>query len=139
VPLSEVFHGRATANGDDGIELARDPQPRQRGIGHQRQALAGEVVADREDPKAPAVAQRVRREVQAPTLIGSLRERDRRPGAGRALAAKAPADLQPFLPIEAAKLPVVHDQLNSSSPYRFDRGRALASRIHVSRTFFATF
>jgi hypothetical protein len=90
VPLSETIHGRATANGDDGIELARDPQPRQRGIGHQRQALAGEVVADREDPKAPAVAQRIRREVQAPALIGSLRERDRRPGAERALAAKAP-------------------------------------------------
>jgi hypothetical protein len=90
VPVSEVIHGRATPNGDDGTELARDPQPRQRGIGRQRQALAGEVVADREDPKAPAVAQRIRREVQAPALIGSLRERDRRPGAERALAAKAP-------------------------------------------------
>jgi hypothetical protein len=89
VPLSETIHGRATANGDDGIELARDPQPRQRGIGHQRQTLAGEVVADREDAKAPAVAQRIRGEVQAPTLIGSLRQRDRRPGAERACGQSA--------------------------------------------------
>jgi hypothetical protein len=41
VPLSETHaHGGAAANGDEGLELAYDPQPGQRTVGHERQALA---------------------------------------------------------------------------------------------------
>jgi hypothetical protein len=48
--------GGFTAFGNNRIELAPDPQPGQRGIGHQRQTFAGEIVDDGENAKAPAVA-----------------------------------------------------------------------------------
>jgi hypothetical protein len=47
--------GGFTAFGNYRIEFAPDPQPGQRGIGDQRQALAGEIVDDGEDAKAPAI------------------------------------------------------------------------------------
>ena len=54
-------------------------------------------------------AERIRQEVQAPALIGTLRQRHRRSCAQRTLAAAAPAHLQPFLAVEPAELLVVHD------------------------------
>ena len=68
-------------------------QAGQRGISDQRQALAREVVDDRQNPKAAAVAQCIRCEVDAPTLVGALRDCDRGPCADSPLAAKAPAHL----------------------------------------------
>ena len=59
----------AAARGDDRLELARDPQARERGVGDQRQAFAGEVVDDRENAEAPAVGERIRQEVEAPALV----------------------------------------------------------------------
>jgi hypothetical protein len=47
--------GRLTAFRNNRIELAPDPQAGQRGIGDQRQALAGEIVDDGENAEAPAV------------------------------------------------------------------------------------
>ena len=108
VPLSETHVAGRAALGDDGIELASDPQARQRGVGDQRQAFAGEVVDDRQDAKPPAVAQLIVQEIERPALVGALRQRHRRPGAERPLAAAATAHLKPFLGIEPAQLLVVH-------------------------------
>ena len=80
VPLSEtIIVGRPRA-GDERIELARDPQARQRGVGDQRQALAGEVVDDRQDAEAPAVGE------ARPT-----RSRATSAGSAPAAASSAPA------------------------------------------------
>ena len=74
----------------------------------QAPALTSEVIDDREDAEAAAVGERIRQEVEAPALIGSLWERQRRPGPERPLAATAATDLEPFLPVEPAQLLVVH-------------------------------
>jgi hypothetical protein len=60
----------------DDAELANDPRPRQRHVGDERQALAGEVVDDREDAEAAAVGEGVRQKAEAPALVRPLRERD---------------------------------------------------------------
>jgi hypothetical protein len=46
---------RPAAKGDERFKLAHHPQARQRSIGDEIQALAGEVVDDRQDAKAAAV------------------------------------------------------------------------------------
>lgn len=71
-------------------------------------ASRGEAVDDAEDPEAPAPAQRVGDEVQAPALIGPVRQRHRRPRAGGALAATAPAHRQGLLAVEPEELLLVH-------------------------------
>jgi hypothetical protein len=63
-----------------------------------------------EDAEAAAVSERVRLEIQAPTLIGALRHGQRRPGSQGTLAPTTAAHLKPFLAVEAAQLLVVHDQ-----------------------------
>ena len=73
VPLSLTMRRRPAAPGDDGVQFARDPRPRQRGVGDQRQALAGAVVDHRQDAEAPAVGHLVGDEVQAPALVGDCR------------------------------------------------------------------
>jgi hypothetical protein len=65
------------------IELASDPKHGGRGIGDKRQALAGEVVEDGEDPKPPAVTQLIMQEIQRPVLVRTLRQCQRRSGAQR--------------------------------------------------------
>jgi hypothetical protein len=67
-----------------------------------------EVVDHGQDTEAPSIGQAVAHEIQRPALIGTLRQRHRRPGAQRSLAAAAPAHLQPLLAIEPAQLLVVH-------------------------------
>jgi hypothetical protein len=52
----------------------------------------------------------IRQEIEAPALVGSLRDRQRRPGAKCPFAPNTPANLQPLLAIETTKLLVVHDQ-----------------------------
>lgn len=61
--------------------------------------------------KPTAIDKGARHEVQAPALVRSLRDRHRHPRAERPLASRASAHLQPFLTMEAAELPVVHDQI----------------------------
>jgi hypothetical protein len=95
-------HGRPASHSDEGVELAHDPQARQRCIGRQRQAFSGEVVDHRQDPKSPAIDERVRQEIQAPALIGALRDRHWSPCAQDTLAATAAADLKSLLPIKPA-------------------------------------
>src|SRR2546423_13017593 len=49
--------------------------------------------------------------IQAPMLIGTLRQDHRRPRPQRALATAPPAYLQSFLAVEPAELLVVHDDV----------------------------
>lgn len=86
-------HRRSAAPGNNSIEFAHDPQARQRGVGDRRQALAREVVDDSQNAEAAAFCKGIRQEVQAPALIGPLRNRQRRPCAERPLASAAPAHL----------------------------------------------
>src|SRR4051794_17035090 len=83
---------------------------RQGRVSDQRQTLAGEVIDDREDAETPAIDQGIRHEVEGPALVRSLRDRQRRSCAKRPLATTAPANLQPFLAVQAAELLVVHGQ-----------------------------
>src|SRR5579871_6079723 len=101
-------HGRTATHGDDRLELAHDPQSRQRRVGDQRQAFAREVVDDGEDAEPSPVRERIRQKVHAPALVGTLRDCHWRPRSNRALAAAAAANLQPLLTIEPAELLVVH-------------------------------
>jgi hypothetical protein len=87
-----------------------DPQTRQRCVDNERQAFAGEVVDDDQNAEAATFDECIGHEVDAPALVGSLRDRQRRSGAECALAARAPAHLQPLLALEATKLLVIHDQ-----------------------------
>ena len=60
---------RHAAPGHERVELARHPPPDERGVGHQRQALAGEVVDHGQDAEAPAAGERVGDEVERPALV----------------------------------------------------------------------
>jgi hypothetical protein len=101
---------RLAAPGDDGVELAPDPQPRQRGIGDQRQALASEIVDDGEDAEASAIAQLVVQKIERPALVRPLRQSQRRTGTQRPLAAAAAADLKPLFGIEPTQFFVVQQE-----------------------------
>ena len=72
VPLSLTIVAGRPRQRDDGVQLAGDPPARDRGVGHQRQTLAGAVVEHRQDPEAAAVGQLVGDEVQAPALVGRI-------------------------------------------------------------------
>ena len=72
---------RAAPAAHDGVELAGHAEPGERGVGHQRHALAGAVVDDGEDAEAPAVGHLVGDEVQAPALVGLQWDLDRPPRA----------------------------------------------------------
>src|SRR5581483_6336555 len=64
---------------DQRIELARYTCSRQRCVRDQRQALAREIVDDRQDAEATAVGEAVGHEVERPTLVGTVRQLQRRP------------------------------------------------------------
>mgnify|MGYP001344368762 CR=1 FL=1 len=67
LPLSLVpdlirDHPRPAAIGNESVQLADNPHPRERRVDHQRQALALAVVDDRQDAEATAVGELVRDE-----------------------------------------------------------------------------
>jgi hypothetical protein len=101
---------RSTTPGDDDIEFAHNPQAGQRSVGDQRQAFAGEVIDHGQNAETSAIGEGIRQKVEAPALVGSLRDRQRSPGAKCPFAPAAPTNLQPLLAIETTKLLVVHDQ-----------------------------
>jgi hypothetical protein len=55
------------------VELAGNPDARDRGISNQRQALAGAVIHDHKDAKPATVDELIGREVDRPALIRELR------------------------------------------------------------------
>ncbi len=95
--------------GDD-VEFAGDTFARDRVVDDGRQAFPAEVVDDAQDPEAAAVGQRVGDEVEAPALIGILRDRHRCSRAERTLAATALAHRQALLAIESVELLPAHRQ-----------------------------
>ena len=97
MPLSLTIMQRPPAQLDDAVQFPGNPAAGQRGVGHQRQAFAAEVVDDHQHPEAPAVVQHVGHEVQAPALVRGLRHGHRCPGAERTLAAAALPHRQPLL------------------------------------------
>ena len=69
----------AAAPLDDPVELTTDPQSRQRRVGDETEAFAGEVVDYREHPEPAPVGQRVGDKIQRPALVRRLRQRHWRP------------------------------------------------------------
>ena len=60
VPLSQTHIAGRPRERDDGLELAHDPQARQRGVGDSARHSRREVVDDRQDAKPAAVDKGVR-------------------------------------------------------------------------------
>src|SRR6476620_9655545 len=80
---------------------------RQRGAGHERQALTSEVIDDHQHPEAAAVREQVGDEVEAPALVEPLRQGHWRPRAQRSLAPAATTHGQALLAVEPEELLVV--------------------------------
>jgi hypothetical protein len=103
VPLSETRAAGLPRSAIIAIEFAPDPQARQRGIGHQRQALSGEIVDDGENAEAPAVTELIVQKIHRPALVWTLWQGQRCPGAKRPLEPAATANLEPFLGVDATR------------------------------------
>jgi len=108
VPLSETQLLGPTAPRNQYVQLASDPCTGQRGVRDQRQALAREVVDDRQDAEAPPVGEAVGYKVQRPALIGTARQCDRRSHAQCPLAAATLAYLQLLLAVQPPEALLVH-------------------------------
>jgi len=89
VPLSETQAIGLLRSAMIASSSRPNPKPRERGIGDERQAFAGEVVEDGEDSKRPGIVQLITQEIQLPTLVRALRQRQGRSRAQRSLAAAA--------------------------------------------------
>lgn len=92
----------------DGIKLPGNTMTRDRVVDDGRQAFPAEVVNHAQDAEAASIDQSVGHEVEAPALIGILRDRHRCPCAQGPLAAATLANGEPFLAIEAVELLPVH-------------------------------
>src|SRR5215472_9526400 len=102
--------GRLAAFSNNRIEHAPDPQARQRGIGDQRQTLAGEIVDDGENAEVPAVTELVVQKIHRPARVWALWQGQRCPGAEGPLATAATANLKPFLGVDPTQLLVVQSE-----------------------------
>lgn len=78
------------------------------GYGHRRQRFLGEVVDHGQDAEAPPAGELVGHEVERPALVGTLRQRQRRPNANRPPTAPPAPHLQLLLAVEPAEALVVH-------------------------------
>jgi hypothetical protein len=96
------------ADCDDRVQLARHAQAGDRGIGNQRQALAGEVIDHGEDAEPPAVGEGIRDEVERPALVRRCWQFNGPTCAERPLAAAASAHLKLLLAVEPPELLLVH-------------------------------
>jgi hypothetical protein len=56
-------HCWPTAPGDDDFQFAYDPQAGQRGVGDERQALAGEVIDHGQNAETPTIGEGIRQEI----------------------------------------------------------------------------
>src|SRR6267154_5134326 len=79
---------------------ARDASPADRGVGHQRQTLAGAVVVHLQDPEPAPVGELVGDEVETPALVGDRGCLYRPPRSHGPLAPAALANHQPLLAIQ---------------------------------------
>src|SRR6516164_3844192 len=108
--------GRAALD-EQPIELAGDPDARDRGIGNQRQALARAVIDDHQDAKPPTVDELIGCEVDRPALIRELRNGHWRTRPKGSLASASPAYHEPLLAIEPKQALMVHDEALPSQQY----------------------
>ena len=99
------------------VELAGDPDARDRGISNQRQALAGAVIDDHQDAKPPTVDELIGREVNRPALIRELRNGHWRARPNGSLASASPVHHEPLLAIEPEQALMVHDEPLPSQQY----------------------
>ena len=90
------------------IKFTPDPRTRDRRVGDQAHALPAVVINDSKDPEPPPTGEGIGYEVEAPALVGPLRDRHRCPRAQSPLAPAPAAHLQPLLTIEPPELLVVH-------------------------------
>jgi hypothetical protein len=74
-PIVRDAHRWTTTNSNECVDLAHYPQAGQRGFGDEHQALAREVVDDRRNPKATAVAQCLRAERLRALIAGKAAPR----------------------------------------------------------------
>ena len=95
VPLLDMhmMGRRRIAISPSSSRITRSPGSAVSATSARHSLMTYEVVDDREDPKAAAIAECIRYEVDAPTPVGGLRQGDRCPGAERALAAGPPPHL----------------------------------------------
>src|SRR6267154_3210774 len=91
---------RLAAPADDRVQRARDASPADRGVGHQRQTLAGAVVVHLQDPEPAPVGELVGDEVETPALVGDRGCLYRPPRSHGPLAPAALANHQPLLAIQ---------------------------------------
>jgi hypothetical protein len=101
VPLSLTIVLGLPALAKELIELAGDPDARDRGIGDERQAFARAVVDHDQDAHATAINELVGHEVERPPVVRELRRDHRRPRSQGPLAPSSPADREALLAIEA--------------------------------------
>ncbi len=94
---------------DEVVELTRDPEARDRGIGDERQAFPRAVVDHRQDSEAPAIDHLIVHEIERPALVRRRGQRDRRPHAQGTFAPAAAPDHQPFRLVEPINALAVHD------------------------------
>jgi len=78
-PIVADHQARVAASFGDGVEFARDPLAGDRVVDDRGRTFSAEVVNDAQDAEATPVRQRVRDEVEAPTLVRPLRNGHRRP------------------------------------------------------------
>src|SRR6516225_1784119 len=114
--------GRAALD-EQPIELAGDPDARDRGIGNQRQALAGAVVDHNQDAKPLTVDELIGREIDRPALIRELRSGHWRARPKGSLASTSPAYHQLLLAIEPEQ----------ATPARFPDRRGADRVSHPTR------
>src|SRR5215218_6330454 len=73
------------------VQFTRHADAGERGVSHQRQALAGTIINDGQNAEAAAAGQLVRHKVERPALVRRHRNQHRRPGPDRSFAAAAAA------------------------------------------------
>jgi hypothetical protein len=90
------------------VQFPRHAGAGERGVGHQRQALARAIVDNGQDAEAAPVGELSRYEVGRPAFVGRHRNHQhRRPGPDRRLAATSAARRKFLLPIEPEQLLVL--------------------------------
>jgi hypothetical protein len=100
--------------GEESIELASDPDARDRSVGDQRQALTGAIVHHDQDADATAIEELVGDEVERPAIVWPLWDEHRRPRAQGPLAATSSTDHEAFFAIQPEQAFVVHLEALSS-------------------------
>jgi len=99
---------RLATPGNQDVQLAGHAMAADRGVDDQGQGLAGEVVDDAQNVEAPAPAEAVGDEVQAPALSRSVRQGHRRARPGGPLTSAPAAHRQTLLAVEPEELLLVH-------------------------------